>query len=71
MCYIIKQAVDAVMGGPQYLYHTEGEGEDSESSSPVIEYLGNEGVRPHFLYEPDDRLEFEPGPRVVEFYAPW
>jgi len=61
-------AVGAVMGGPIYLYHEEGKGDDSSSSdSPVIEHLaptrrasdrgddGNyrdEALFPDFLYEP-------------------
>lgn len=68
---LVYLAIHAVMGGRQYLYHEEGVDNDSEG---VIEYLndksGKDLSHPDFLYERKSS-EFTPGPRVVEFYAPW
>ncbi|KAL9184762.1 hypothetical protein ACHAXT_012732 [Thalassiosira profunda] len=64
---LVYLAIDAVMGGPQYLYHKE-DGDDS-TYAPVIEYQGND-TKPNWLYQPDAG-DFSPPPRLVEFYAPW
>lgn len=53
----------AAMGGNElYLYNPEG-----EQQPHVHELLQSEGDHPSFLFEGSS----SPGPRVIEFYAPW
>jgi hypothetical protein len=66
--------------GAKYLYNVDGDGAES---FPIMEYMlpdnetvaeerGNyEYMHPDFLYKPDDFPDYDPPPRVVEFYAPW
>ena len=67
------------MGGEKYLYHNKAE---RESSGDVIEYMGEGGDRPDFLFENTTGSSKKAGSviadggdgpvaRVVEFYAPW
>ena len=70
-------AVDVVVGGALYLYHTEG----ADPDLPIVEYLVPDptvdqevrvdALRPDFLYKPSLPSNFSPAARVVEFYAPW
>ena len=73
---LVYLAVDLVVGSNAlYLYHKEGQEEND--SFPVAEYLIEDGKdtlqqnHPIFLYEPDSPSDYRPGPRIVEFYAPW
>lgn len=66
--------------GARYLYNVDG---DASASFPIVDYMlpdnetlaeesGNDAyMHPDFLYKPDDNEDYEPPPRVVEFYAPW
>lgn len=70
----------AFSDGAKYLYHVDGDGAES---FPIEDYLlpdnetiaeeeGNyEYMHPDFLFKPDDNPDFNPPPRIVEFYAPW
>lgn len=66
--------------GARYLYNIDG---DASASFPILEYFppnnetlaeengDYEYMHPNFLYKPDFPDDYEPPPRVVEFYAPW
>jgi len=64
----------------KYLYNVNGNGDES---FPIIDYMqpdsailaeeasNYEYMHPDFLYKPENSPDYNPPPRVVEFYAPW
>ena len=58
-------ATTAIMGNELYLYNPE---EQPHPDAPVHELLQSDGDRPSFLFKEGSS---SPGPRVIEFYAPW
>ena len=57
-------------GGAKYLYYKEdNDGGEDASLSQVVELLDDAPL--DFLEQPLRNVDYVPGPRVVEFYAPW
>jgi hypothetical protein len=66
--------------GARYLYNVDGDGSES---FPIVDYMPPDNetlaeedgdyayMHPDFLFKPDNLPDYDPPPRVVEFYAPW